>query len=148
MILGVTEELATVGTTAASALVVAMTGDGWRGFRDWLGRWFGRDGDRAAARQLDRLDRDRETLLALPEEERDARAGDLSSAWAVRLQDVADEDREAGQELLAYLKQWLAENPQAVPEVGAVTQVVKKATGKARVTQVGRDQITINPRQS
>ncbi|MFJ8545134.1 hypothetical protein ACIRFH_24520 [Streptomyces sp. NPDC093586] len=143
MILDVSGELATVGTTAASALVVAMTGDGWRGIRDW----FGRDGDRTAARQLGRLDRDRETLLALPEEEREARAGDLSSAWAVRLQDLADEDPEAGQELLAYLKQWLAENPQAAPEVGAVSQRAK-ATGKSRITQVGRDQITINPRRS
>ncbi|MGW7351658.1 hypothetical protein [Streptomyces sp. NPDC054784] len=147
VILDVSGEMATVGTAAASALVVAMTGDGWRGFRDWLGQWFERGDDRAAARQLDRLDRDRETLLAAPEEQREDRAGDLSTTWAVRLQDAADEDPEASRELLAYVKQWRAENPQTAPQVAGVTQRAK-AEGKSRVTQVGRDQITLNPERS
>ncbi|MFF3373518.1 hypothetical protein ACFYXF_11280 [Streptomyces sp. NPDC002680] len=135
------------GTTAASALVVAMTGDGWSGFRGWLGRWFGRGGDRAAARQLDRLDRDRETLLAVPEGERADRAGDLSSAWAVRLQDAADEDPEAAQELLAYVKQWRAEHPETAPQLTVVRQRAE-ARGKSRITQVGRDQTIIKPERS
>lgn len=147
MILDVSGELATVGTAAASALVVTMTGDGWRGFRDWLGRWFGHGDDRGADRQLDRLNRDREALLGLPEEEREDRAADLSTSWAVRLQDAVDEDPEAGRELLAFVKQWRSENPQAVPQVGVVSQRAK-AKGKAKVTQVGRDQITVRPERS
>jgi hypothetical protein len=144
VILDVSGELATVGTAAASALAVAMTGDGWSGFRDWLGRWFGRGDDRTASRQLDRLDQDREALLALPEDEQDDRAGDLAAAWAVRLQDVADDTPDAGRELLAYVRQWREENPQAAPQVGVVSQRAK-ASGKSRVTQVGRDQITYRP---
>ncbi|MEU6485823.1 hypothetical protein [Streptomyces sp. NPDC046887] len=144
VILDVSGELATVGTAAASALAVAMTGDGWRGFRDWLGRWFGRGGELATVRQLDRLDRDREALLAVLEDERDDRAGDLAAAWAVRLQDAVDEDPQAGRELLTYVKQWRDENPQAVPQVGVVSQRAK-ASGKSRITQVGRDQITFRP---
>ncbi|MFD7547883.1 hypothetical protein [Streptomyces sp. NPDC059816] len=144
MILDVSGELATVGTAAASALAVAMAGDGWHGFRDWLGRWFGRGGDLATDRQLDRLDRDREALLAVLENERDDRAGDLAAAWAVRLQDAVDEDPEAGRELLAYVKQWRDENPQAVPRVGVVSQQAQ-TSGRSRVTQVGRDQITVRP---
>ncbi|MFE6104094.1 hypothetical protein ACFVQ4_29625 [Streptomyces laurentii] len=133
-----------MGTAAASALAVAMTGDGWRGFRDWLGPWFGRGGDRAASRQLDRLDRDREALLAVPEEERDDHAGNLAATWALRLQDAVDDDPDAGRELLAFVQRWRDENPQAVPQVGVVTQRAK-ASGKSRVTQVGRDQITVRP---
>ncbi|MFI1734067.1 hypothetical protein ACH40E_33615 [Streptomyces acidicola] len=143
----VSGELATVGTTAASALVVAMAGDGWSGFRSWLGRWFGRGGDQAADRQLDRLDRDRASLVAVPEGERADRAGDLSSAWAVRLQDAADEDREAAQELLAYVQQWRSDHPEAAPQVTVVSQRAD-AKGKSQVTQVGRDQTVINPGRS
>ncbi|MBU6529585.1 hypothetical protein [Streptomyces mayonensis] len=136
----VSGELATVGTAAASALVVAMAGDGWRGFRTWLGRWFGDESDR----QLTRLDRDREALLSAPEGEREDQAAGLSAAWAVRLQDEVDEAPEAGRELLAYVKQWQAENAHAAPQVGALSQRAK-AKGKSRITQVGRDQITVRP---
>jgi hypothetical protein len=62
----------------------------------------------------------------------------------VRLQDAVDEDPEAGRELIAYVKQWRDENPQAVPQVGMVSQRAK-ASGKSRVTQVGRDQVTVRP---
>ncbi|MBR8642150.1 hypothetical protein KEF29_29575 [Streptomyces tuirus] len=146
-ILDVSGELATVGATAASALVVAMAGDGWRGFRGWLGSWFGRGGESAAARQLDRLDRDRAALVAVPEDERADRAGDLSAAWAVRLQDAADEDHEAAQELLDYVKQWRSDHPEAAPQVTVVRQRAE-AKGKSHVTQVGRDQTVINPGRS
>ncbi len=147
LILDVSGELAAVGTTAASALVVAMTGDGWSGFRGWLGRWFGRGDDQAADRRLDRLDRDRAALVAVPEDERADRAGALYSAWAVRLQDAADEDREAAQELLAYAKQWRSDHPEAAPQVTVVRQRAE-AKGKSQVTQVGRDQTVIHPGRS
>lgn len=136
-----------MGADAASAVVVAMAGDGWRGVRDWLGSWFGRGGDRPAARQLDRLDRNREALLALPEAERADHAARLSADWAIRLQDLSDDDEEAGRELLTYLKQWRAEHPESATAAGAVSQRAN-ATGKSRVVQVGRDQTIINPGRS
>ncbi len=147
LILDVSGELTTVGMAAASALVVAMAGDGWSGFRGWLGHWFGRGGEAAAGRQLDRLDRDRSALVAAPEDERADRADDLSSAWAVRLQDAADEDREAAQELLAYVKQWRSDHPEAAPQLTVVRQRAE-AKSNSRVTQVGRDQTVINPGRS
>ncbi|WP_406426389.1 hypothetical protein [Streptomyces sp. NBC_00147] len=143
----VSGELATVGVAGASALVAAMAGDGWSGFHSWIGRWFGRGGEDAAARQLARLDRDREALLAAPEDEAEGRAGDFSAAWAVRLQDVADEDPDAGRALLEFVRQWRADHPEAEPRVSVVRQRAE-AKGKARITQVGRDQTIVKREQS
>ncbi|MFG3430373.1 hypothetical protein [Streptomyces californicus] len=62
----------------------------------------------------------------------------------MRLQDQADDDPEAGRELLAFVNEWREQNPQSMPQAAVVSQRAK-ATGKSTVTQVGRDQITVRP---
>ena len=109
----VSGELATVGTASALALVTAMTTDGWSGVRTWFGQWFGQGQAEAEKYHLTRLDRDRDTLLAVANAEEDQLARELASAWAVRLQDIADMDQDAAQELLEWMMGWRAQNPQA-----------------------------------
>lgn len=135
----VPQELATVGAAGAAALVASMVSDGWRGARSWVGRWLGRGRAEDETRQLARLDRDRELLLAAPENEADDRAREMSGAWAVRLQDVADEDEDAARELLDFVKRWQAENPEVAQKATVVRQNAK-ASGKARINQVGGNQ--------
>ena len=144
--MSMTEELATVGTAGASALITAMTTDGWRGVRAWVGRWLGRGHAEEETRHLVLFDRDRERLLAAPGEEGDW-AQRLVAAWAVRLQDVADMDQEAAKELLDWVNRWRAENPN-VKLRGAVVRQNAKASGRARITQVGGNQTFAPPERS
>ncbi|WP_202234617.1 hypothetical protein [Actinacidiphila reveromycinica] len=145
--LDVSGELATVGMAGASALVASMTADGWRGFRDWIARWLGRGQPQNEARQLARLDADRGLLLAATAGEAADQAGVVSASWAVRLQDLADEDPEAARELLEFVTRWRVENPESAQRATAIRQNAK-ASGKARITQVGGNQTIINPGQS
>ncbi|MEU9034618.1 hypothetical protein AB0D45_06845 [Streptomyces sp. NPDC048352] len=141
----VSGELATVGVAGASALVAAMMSDGWRGVRDWMARLLGHGQAEAEARHVARLDRDREVLLAAPEGE--DRSGEVSAAWTVRLQDLADEDQDAGRALLEFVNRWREQNPDAAPKATVVRQSAK-AGGKARINQVGGNQTVINPGRS
>ncbi|MGE7389359.1 hypothetical protein ACQKM2_28190 [Streptomyces sp. NPDC004126] len=141
----VSGELATVGVAGASALVAAMMSDGWRSVRDWMARLLGHGQAEAEARQVARLDRDREMLLAAPAGE--DRSGEVSASWTVRLQDLADEDEEAGRELLEFVNRWREQNPEAAQKPTVVRQSAK-AGGKARINQVGGNQTVINPGRS
>ncbi|MFI9723783.1 hypothetical protein ACIHFE_29685 [Streptomyces sp. NPDC052396] len=142
--LDVSAELATIGATGASALVASMTTDGWHGVRDWIAGLLGRGRTEVEARQAARLDRDRELLLAAPEAE--DRSRDVMDSWAVRLQDLADDDPEAARELLKFVAQWQAENPEAAQKATVIRQHAK-ASGKARINQVGGNQTVIKPRR-
>lgn len=143
--LDVSGELATVGVAGASALVAAMMSDGWRGVRDWVARLLGHGQVEAEARHVARLDRDRELLLAAPEGE--DRSGEVSASWTVRLQDLADEDQEAGRALLEFVNRWREQSPEAAEKASVVRQSAK-ASGKARINQVGGSQTVINPGRS
>ncbi|WP_159047861.1 hypothetical protein [Streptomyces sp. WM6378] len=130
----------------ASALVTAMTTDGWGGIRSWFGRWFGRGHAEAEEQCLVRLDRDR-TALADGGGDAAATSATLVNAWAVRLQDLVDMDRTAGEELLEWVRQWQADQPEAARRAAAVNQKAK-ASGHARITQVGGDQTNIRPEKA
>ncbi|MET9070565.1 hypothetical protein [Streptomyces sp. NPDC004232] len=77
----------------------------------------------------------------------DELARDLAAAWAVRLQDIADMDEDAGRELLEWVNQWRTENPEAVQRAAVVWQNAK-ASGRSRITQVGGNQTLIRPERS
>ncbi|MEU8706033.1 hypothetical protein [Streptomyces sp. NPDC048565] len=143
----VTGDLTTVGVAGASALVASMTVDGWHGCRQWIAQWFGRGGSGTEARTLTRLDRDRESLLAAPEDEAEDRAREVSASWAVRLQDAADEDPSAAGELLEFVSRWRAEHPEAAQKETVIRQNAK-ASGKARVNQVGGNQTVFHARRT
>lgn len=143
----VSGELATVGVAGASALVASMTVDGWHSCRQWIARWFDREGSGAEVRPLARLDRDRELLLAAPEDEAEERAREVQASWAVRLQDAADEDPHAARELLDFVSRWRAENPEAAQKATVIRQDAK-AKGRARVNQVGGNQTIVDARPS
>jgi hypothetical protein len=138
------EELATIGMTSATALITAMTSDGWNTVRAWVGRWLGRGRAEEETVHLVRLDRDREHLLATQEAEVRAESERLAAVWAVRLQDVVEIDKNAARELLDWANRWRAENPDVVSRATAVRQNAK-ARGHARITQVGGNQ-TFVPR--
>lgn len=143
----VSGELATVGTASALALVTAMTTDAWGGVRTWFGRWFGRGRSEAEAHHLTRLDRDRDRLLAVADAEEGQLAGELAAVWAVRLQDIADVDQDAGQELLEWVTRWRTQNPEAEQRAAAIKQHAK-ASGRSRITQVGGNQTIIHRERS
>lgn len=140
--LDVTGELATVGTAGASALVTAMTTDGWNSVRAWIGRWLGRGHDEIETHQLALLDRDHDRLMATPEDQAQDQTQAIAAAWAVRLQDAADIDQASAQELLDWVHRWLTENPHQSQSFRQIRQSAK-ASGHARITQVGGNQ-TIN----
>ncbi len=143
----VSGELATVGSTGASALIAAMTTDGWGRVRTWFGRWLGRGQSETETHHLSRLDRDRELLLATSAEESEEQAGRLAGAWTVRLQDIADMDAQAASELLEFLVRWRAENPESSERAGRVRQQAK-ASGHSSIVQVGGNQTVIRPERS
>lgn len=136
-------ELATVGATSAAALVTAMTTDGWGSVRQWFGQWLGRG--RAADEELHlaRLERDRELLVHASSEDKQELAGRLESAWAVRLQDVADVDGEAALRLRDFVRAWIAEHPGEGVQSRVVTQRAD-GRGHARITQIGGSKTTIH----
>ncbi|MDX2546162.1 hypothetical protein ACOT81_27430 [Streptomyces sp. WI04-05B] len=124
-----------------------MTTDTWRGVRTWFGGLLGRGRPEAETHHLTRLDRDRDALLAAAPEGEDQLARDLAAAWAVRLQDVADMDQDAGRELLEWVARWRAENPE-VERPAAVVRQNAKGSGRSRITQVGGNQTVIRPERS
>ncbi|WP_329456767.1 hypothetical protein [Streptomyces sp. NBC_01497] len=81
--------------------------------------------------------------MAAPDDDQAVgRARDLSTAWAVRFQDMVDEDSDAGRELLEFVRQWRAEHSQIEHQVLVVHQRAE-AKGKSRIIQVGRDQTIV-----
>ncbi|MFI1305070.1 MULTISPECIES: hypothetical protein [Streptomyces] len=137
-------ELAMVGTTSALALVTAMTTDGWRSVRDRVAQWLGRGRTDGGSALLTRLDGDRELLLATRAGEQEALAGELASHWGVRLQDLADTDDDTARELLEWVRRWQEQNPQEAQRANVIRQNAK-ASGRARITQVGGNQTIIRP---
>ena len=136
-----------MGMAGATALVTAMTTDGWSAVRAWIGRWLGRGHAQEESHHLVRLDRDRELLLAASGSEQADEAQQLVTAWAVRFQDVAEIGQDAALELVQWLAQWQAENPVESGKESGVRQKAK-ASGRARITQIGGSQIILPPRRS
>ncbi|MCE7081823.1 hypothetical protein [Streptomyces sp. ST2-7A] len=137
----ITQGLADIGEAGATTLVVAMATDGWESLRARLGRWFATwsgGGEDEAGHRLERMDRDREHLLAASPGEEESRAGRLVADWTVRLRDIADTHHEAAAELRDLARQWREEHPTAPRHHGDVSRWAT-ASGGSRVVQVGGD---------
>lgn len=92
-------ELLLLGQSAAGAMVQAMVVEGWNQARSLLVRWFGRGGTEEAARQEQRLDRDRAILVAEPEA-----ADRIRQEWMIRLVDWLEDHPESATELKDLLQ--------------------------------------------
>jgi hypothetical protein len=122
--------------SGATALVVAMTNDGWSAARSWVGRWLSRGRPQEEGHSLARLDRDRKLLLSAPVDDQATEAERLVTAWAVRLQDVAEIDQNAALELV----EWVTRRQSANLGKEQGVRQKAKASGHAQITQVGGNQ--------
>jgi hypothetical protein len=135
----VSSDLATVSAIASRALVTAMMTDSWERTREWFGRWLSRGHAESEQIHLERLDRDREAVRSATPESREERVGAVQARWAGRLEDLAELDPEAAELLVELTQQWMAEHPEDTG-LGAQVRQEAKASGHARIIQVGRDQ--------
>src|SRR5206468_12775818 len=94
--MNISVELATLAGTGAQSLVSAMASDAWAEVKDRFARLLSRGEPRREAAQCDRLDRDREVVLA-------GGTGDVEAGWRVRLLDLLEDDPAAASGLRALL---------------------------------------------
>lgn len=133
-----------MGIAGASALVIAMANDGWSSARSWIGHWLGRGRGQEESHSLALLDRDRQLLLVASDDDQADEAQRLVATWGVRLQDIADMDQDAAVELMQWVSRWQAENQGKQPGV----RQKAKASGRARITQIGGNQTNLSRGQS
>jgi hypothetical protein len=89
---------ATILATAATALVTAMTTDGWEGVRKKVAQWFGRGKQDGTDRALAELDQSRAALT-------DATRTEQEIIWRTRMGDLASRDGAAAAELPALVRE-------------------------------------------
>jgi hypothetical protein len=89
---------ATILATAATALVTAMTTDGWEGVRKKVAQWFGRVKKDGTDRALAELDQSRAALT-------DATRTEQEIIWRTRMGDLASRDETAAAELPALVRE-------------------------------------------
>jgi hypothetical protein len=93
---------ATILATAATALVTAMTTDGWEGIRKKVAQWFGRGKQNETDRALTELDQSRAALTAATG---DTARTEQEIIWRTRMGDLASRDETAAAELPALVRE-------------------------------------------
>lgn len=139
-------ELAALATAGATVLIGAMVSDAWNGVRPRFARLFGRGDSGQDAAQLARLDRDHTHLQSLPLAARDEQGAALAAQWTVRLLDLVEAEPDVAVALRELIAWWRGEYPEPARAEGIRQQA--KASGHARITQVGGNQVTLRPGQS
>jgi hypothetical protein len=99
---------AAILATAGTALVTAMTTDGWEGVRKKVAQWFGRGKKDDTDRALTELDQSRAALAALAAAtgaELDRTRTEQEIVWRTRMGDLASRDEGAAAELPALVRE-------------------------------------------
>ncbi len=111
------EALAALASSGATALVTAMVTEGWESVRMRVGHFLGRGQQEHVAAMLRELDESRESLAGRSGAELEVALSELASAWQMRLADLLDRDRDAQSELRSLVTELAARRTSAVGQL-------------------------------